>query len=89
MSNEIRAINEDFGEDTESVNEHETILRLNEQLDEIYDMVVGDDGRKRYTHEEIIDRLKEYYDCYAWVCDFGSFVDVHNDLVKQRGGKDE
>ena len=61
------------------------ILRLNEQLDEIYDMVVGDDGRKRYTHEEIIDRLKEYYDCYAWVCDFGSFVDVHNDLVKQRG----
>ena len=45
------------------------ILRLNEQLDEIYDMVVGDDGRKRYTHEEIIDRLEEYYDCYKYVVD--------------------
>ena len=45
------------------------ILRLNEQLDEIYDMVVGDDGRKRYTHEEIIDVLKEYYDCYKYVVD--------------------
>ena len=38
-------------------------------LDEIYDVVVGDNGRKRYTHEEIIDRLKEYYDCYKYVVD--------------------
>jgi len=43
--------------------------RLDLQLDEIYEMVVGDDGRKRYTHEEIIDVLKEYYDCYKYVVD--------------------
>ena len=42
---------------------------LDSQLDEIYGMVVGDNGRKRYTHEEIIDRLKEYYDCYKYVVD--------------------
>jgi hypothetical protein len=43
--------------------------RLDSHLDEIYDVVVGDNGRKRYTHEEIIDRLKEYYDCYKYVVD--------------------
>jgi|TARA_Y100000296_G_scaffold15065_1_gene17662 hypothetical protein len=43
--------------------------RLDLQLDEIYEMVVGDNGRGRYTHAEIIDRLKEYYDCYKYVVD--------------------
>ena len=43
--------------------------RLDLRLDEIYEMVFGDNGRERYTHAEIIDRLKEYYDCYKYVVD--------------------
>lgn len=34
------------------------------KLEEIYEMLVGDDGLNRYTQEEIIDRIQEYYGAY-------------------------
>ena len=60
---------------------HEVTQRsiLQEQLDEIYESMVGDNGRERYTHEEIIDLVKEYYDCYKWMCE--------HDLTKLREEK--
>lgn len=47
----------------------ELAIDRQKQLEEIYEVVVGDDGINRYTHEEIIDRLKEMYDCYKYVID--------------------
>ena len=38
-----------------------------EQLEQIYEAIVGEDGINRYDHEEIIDRIYEMYDCYQYV----------------------
>ena len=46
---------------------------LDSQLDEIYDVLVGDNGRQRYTHAEIIDLAKEYYDYYKRAVDEGVY----------------
>jgi len=35
------------------------------ELEQIYEAVAGDDAINRYTHDEIIDRILEMYDCYA------------------------
>ena len=48
---------------------HEVTQRsiLQEQLDEIYESIVGDKGRERYTHKEFIEHLLDIYDkhtCY-------------------------
>ncbi len=40
----------------------EQLEDLEKQLDEIYESVVGDEGRERYTHEEFIQRLLDIYD---------------------------
>ena len=37
------------------------------QLEQIYEAIVGEDGINRYDHEEIIDRIYEMYDCYQYV----------------------
>jgi len=36
-----------------------------EQLEEIYEAIVGADGINRYTHDEIIDRIYDLYDVYT------------------------
>jgi hypothetical protein len=41
------------------------IKSADEQLDEIYELIVGDDGRSRYTHEE----LKEYLEQILGLCE--------------------
>jgi hypothetical protein len=65
MSNYIRAINEDFGEDTESVNEKE-LLSDGELLDKIYDWMVRETGNHTLEHKgrkllarEILGFLKD------------------------------
>jgi len=35
-----------------------------EQLEEIYEAIVGADGINRYTHDEIIDRIYDLYDVF-------------------------
>jgi hypothetical protein len=37
-------------------------MALEEQLEEIYETVVGDNGRERYSHGELIQWLKDLYD---------------------------
>ena len=37
-------------------------LALEEQLEEIYETVVGDSGRDRFSHGELIQVLKDLYD---------------------------
>jgi len=52
--------------------QHEVIAdyyHCRKQLELIYEAIVGDDGINRYDHEEIIDRIHEYYDCYQYVVD--------------------
>ena len=65
MSNYIRAINEDFGEDTESVNEKE-LLSDGELLDKIYDWMVRETGNHTLEHKgrkllarEVLEFLRE------------------------------
>ena len=43
---------------------HEVTQRsiLQEQLDEIYESIVGDNGRERFTHEEFVQCLLDTYD---------------------------
>jgi len=37
-------------------------MALEEQLEEIYETVVGDSGRDRFSHGELIQVLKDLYD---------------------------
>ena len=67
-------------EDIEIQNEY-----LNNEIEEIYELVVGDNGIDRYTHEELIILLTEMQDCYEWVCDFGSVEAMRADLKQLRG----
>jgi len=53
------------------------------QLEEIYEVVVGDNGINRYTHEELIILLTEMQDCYEWVCNFKSVSVMHGVDNKQ------
>jgi len=55
------------------------------QLEEIYEVVVGDNGINRYTHEELIILLTEMQDCYEWVCNFKNVDVMHEDLKQLRG----
>ena len=51
MSNYIRAINEDFGEDTESVNEYETIeipISESDFQNQLHDLVYGDGEKNSF-----------------------------------------
>ena len=43
---------------------HEVTQRsiLEDHLDKIYESIVGDEGRKRFTQEEFIEYLLEIYD---------------------------
>lgn len=34
-------------------------MTTEEQLEEIYETLVGDDGQERYTHEELIDYINQ------------------------------
>ena len=60
-------------------------VREQYQLEEIYELIVGDNGINRYTHEELIILLTEMQDCYEWVCDFGSVEAMRADLKQLRG----
>ena len=35
---------------------------LSEELDEVYESIVGDNGRERFTHEEFVQCLLDTYD---------------------------
>mgnify|MGYP000683334500 FL=1 len=37
------------------------------QLEEVYEIVFGDNGINRYDHDELKDKLNEMYDCYEKV----------------------
>ena len=39
-------------------------LTLQEQIEEIYEAIAGDNAITAYTHEEIIDRILDLYDIY-------------------------
>jgi hypothetical protein len=49
---------------------------------DIYEIVFGDDGINRYTHEELKDKLNELYDCYLWMCEYGNELKMKDDLYK-------
>ena len=53
-----------------------------ERLTDIYEIVFGDDGLNRYTHEELKDKLNEMYDCYLWMCEYGNELKMKDDLYK-------
>ena len=38
------------------------MLTFEKQLDQIYEAVVGDNGRERFTHEELIKVIFDIYD---------------------------
>ena len=67
-------------EDIEIQNEY-----LNNEIEEIYELIVGDNGINRYTHEELIILLTEMQDCYEWVCNFKSVDAMRADLKQLRG----
>ena len=67
-------------EDIEIQNEY-----LKNETEEIYEVVVGDNGINRYTHEELIILLTEMQDCYEWVCNFKSVHAMRADLKQLRG----
>ena len=57
----------DLSVDYEDNISNETIIRndMNNselQLEAIYEMVYGDNGKGRFTHDELIDKLAELYD---------------------------
>ena len=66
-------------EDIEIQNEY-----LKNEIEEIYEVAVGDNGIDRYTHEELIEMLTEMQDCYEWVCNFKDWQDVYEDLRELR-----
>jgi len=53
-----------------------------ERLTDIYEIVFGDDGITRYTHDELKDKLNEMYDCYLWMCEYGNELKMKDDLYK-------
>jgi len=54
------------------------------QLEEVYEVVCGEDGINRYTHEELVDRLDEMYDCYIWIVEYGNELQMKSDLKEMR-----
>ena len=57
------------------------------KLEEVYEMVAGDDAINRYDQAEIIDRIKEYYDCYQRLTYATSdeYVDLYNRMDQEEG----
>ena len=55
------------------------------QLPEVYEVVFGDRGVDCYTHDELMTMLNEMYDCYEWMCEYGSELQMKDDLQKLRG----
>jgi len=50
-------------------------------------MVAGDDAINRYDQAEIVDRIKEYYDCYQLLTYATSdeYVDLYNRMDQEEG----
>ena len=63
IKNEINSWLEDLGVDL--VMKQYLVIHL----EEVYEHVFGDDAINRYTHEELIARLDEMYDCYKQIVD--------------------
>lgn len=57
------------------------------KLEEVYEMVAGDDAINRYDQAEIVDRIKEYYDCYQLLTYATSdeYVDLYNRMDQEEG----
>ena len=55
------------------------------KLEEVYEMVAGDDAINRYDQAEIVDRIKEYYDCYQLLTYATSdeYVDLYNRMDQE------
>lgn len=43
------------------------------EKEEMYEAVAGEDAVDHYTHEEIISRIDEMYECYAYMCEVGEW----------------
>lgn len=56
------------------------------KLEEVYEMIVGEDGLNRYTQEEIIDRISEYYGAYEMLTHATSdeYVDLYNRMLEDK-----
>ena len=57
------------------------------KLEEVYEMVAGDNAINRYDQAEIVDRIKEYYDCYQLLTYATSdeYVDLYNRMDQEEG----
>ena len=57
------------------------------KLEEVYEMVAGDDAINRYDQAEIIDRIKECYECYQLLTYATSdeYVDLYNRMDQEEG----
>jgi len=58
------------------------ITQLEAEKEEVYEMMVGDDGINRYTHEEIMERIKDLYEAYSLLTYLSS--DEYIDLINRR-----
>lgn len=47
---------------------------------EIYEAIAGADAEERYTHEEIMGRIDEMYECYAYMCEVGDWAKMREVL---------
>ena len=86
---EIDALNDDndfvYDAVQDFIHQENNMTEDEYQLEEIYEVAVGDNGINRYTHEEFIILLTEMQDCYEWVCNFKDRQAMYADLKQLRG----
>ena len=54
------------------------------QLPEVYEIVFGEKGIDRYTHDQLLERLTDMVDSFEWTWNFKDMEDVYEDLHKLR-----
>jgi len=54
------------------------------QLPEVYEIVFGEKGIDRYTHDQLLERLTDMVDSFEWTWTFKDMEDVYEDLHKLR-----
>jgi hypothetical protein len=50
--------------------------RLLLEKEEMYEIIAGENAINHYTHEEIMDRLGEMYECYAYMCEVSEWQEM-------------
>lgn len=51
------------------------------EKEEMYEMIAGENAINHYTHEEIMARLDEMYECYAYMCEFNGWQKMREDMA--------